>query len=169
MAELNPVQKIKEKFSDKIVELWEKSARRIYIMVGKEDAKDIVKYLFEDLGARFIIMSALDTRQGIEILYHFSFDTLSKIVSIRTLTPMPFPEIESVSLIIPGAEYIEREIHDILGVNFRNHPNLTRFLLADDWPEGVYPYRREHKGQYPYRTEEEQELYRKEIRSKWEK
>jgi len=169
MAELNPIQRVKEKFPDKIAELWERSPKRIYITVGREDAKDVVRYLFEDLGARFIIMTALDTRQGIEILYHFSFDTLSKIVSIRTLAPMPFPEIETVSLIIPGAEYIEREIHDILGVNFRNHPNLTRFILGDDWPEGVYPYRKEHKGQYPYRTEEEQELFRKEIRSKWEK
>lgn len=169
MAELDPVGKLKQKFSGKIGELWEKSPKRIYATVGKDDAKDVVKYLFEDLHARFIIMSALDTRQGIEVLYHFSFDALSKIVSIRTLIPMPFPEIESISLIIPGAEYIEREIHDILGVNFRNHPNLTRFLLADDWPEGEYPYRREHKGQYPYRTEEEQEIYRKEVRDRWEK
>jgi Ni,Fe-hydrogenase III component G len=168
MAELNPVQKVKERFPEKIRELWERSPKRIYITAGKDDVKDMVKFLFEDLGARFIIMSALDTRQGIEILYHFSFDTLGKIVSIRTLVPMPFPEIESVSLIIPGAEYIEREVHDILGVNFRNHPNLKRFLLGDDWPEGEYPFRKEHKGQFPYRTEEEQDIYRKNIRKKGE-
>jgi len=169
MAELNPVQKIKQKFSGKIGEVWEKSPSRVYITVDKEDAKDVVRYLFEDLSARFIIISALDTRQGIEMLYHFSFDALGQIVSIRTLAPMPFPEIESISLIIPGAEYIEREIHDILGVDFRNHPNLKRFLLGDDWPEGVYPYRKEHKGQYPYRTEEEQELFRKQIRDRGKK
>jgi len=169
MAELNPVQKIKQKFSDKIGEVWEKSPRRVYITVGKEAVKDVVGYLFEDLGARFIVISAPDTRQGIEMLYHFSFDTLSEIVSIRTLVPMPFPEIESISPIIPGAEYIEREIHDILGVDFRNHPNLKRFILGDDWPEGVYPYRKEHKGQYPYRTEEEQELFRKQIRDRGKK
>jgi len=169
MAELNPVQKIKERFSGKIVELWEKSPRRAYITVRKEDAEDMIRYLFEDLKARFITISALDTRPGIEMLYHFSFDTLGKIVSIRTLVPMPFPEVETVSLIIPGAEYIEREIYDILGVNFRNHPNLKRFILGDDWPEGEYPYRKEHKGQFPYRTEEEQALYRKNIRKKVEK
>jgi Ni,Fe-hydrogenase III component G len=169
MAELNPVQKIKEKFPTKIVELWEKSPKRIYITVGKEDAKDIVRYLFENLGARLMTISALDSRLGIEILYHFSFDALGKVVTIKTVAPMPFPEIETVSLIVPAAEYIEREIHDILGVNFVNHPNLKRFILADDWPEGEYPYRKEHKRQFPYRTEEEQELFRKETRSKWEK
>ncbi len=169
MAELNPVQKVKEKFPDKMRELWEKSPRRIYVTVGKEDAKDMVRYLLEDLGARFITVTALDTGQGIEMLYHFSFDALGKIVSIRTFVPVPFPEIETVSLIIPGAEYIEREIYDILGVNFRNHPNLKRFILGDDWPEGEYPLRREHKGQFPYRTEEEQGLYRKHISRKGEK
>ena len=100
MAELSPVEKIKERFSDKIMGLWEKSPRRIYVTVEREDITDVVRYLFEDLKARFIIISALDTRQGIEMLYHFSFDTLSKIVTIKTLVPMPSPEIETISLII---------------------------------------------------------------------
>jgi Ni,Fe-hydrogenase III component G len=162
MAELNPAQKVREKVPGKIAELWEKSAQRVYITVKKEDAKDMVKYLFEGLGARLMTISALDSRLGIEILYHFSFDALGKVVTVKTVAPMPCPEIETVSLIVPAAEYIEREIHDILGVNFINHPNLERFILADDWPEGEYPYRREHKRQFPYRTEEEQRPYREE-------
>ena len=166
MAELDPVQKLKEKFPDKIAELWDKSPKRIYITVKKENVTDMARYLFEDLGARLMTISALDSRPGIEILYHFSFDTLSKVVTVKTLVPMPFPEIETVSLIVPAAEYIEREIHDLLGVNFKNHPNLKRFILGDDWPEGEYPYRREHKRQFPYRTEEEQNLYRENIRKK---
>lgn len=158
--DLNSVQKIREKFGDKVVELWEKSPGRVYVTVKKQDIKDIVSYLFDDLGGRLMTISALDTRPGIEILYHFSFDSQSKVVTVRTLVPVPFPEIETVSLVVPAAEYIEREMHDLFGVNFKNHPNLKRFILADDWPEGVYPYRREHKGQFPYRTEEEQYPYR---------
>ncbi|MHA1469845.1 MAG: NADH-quinone oxidoreductase subunit C, partial [Candidatus Asgardarchaeia archaeon] len=38
-----------------------------------------------------------------------------------------------------------REIHDVLGIDFKNHPNLERLILADDWPEGVYPLRKEYK------------------------
>jgi len=84
----------------------------------------------------------LDTPEGIEILYHFSFDKLGKVVSIRTLLPREKPEVESISLIIKGAQWIEREIQDLLGVKFLNHPDPRRFILADDWPEGVYPYRK---------------------------
>ncbi|MEA3253467.1 MAG: NADH-quinone oxidoreductase subunit C [Chloroflexota bacterium] len=169
MDKMDPVQKLKEKFGEVVVLVEEKSPERVYVTVKKEEVAALARYLSEDLQARFVIMSALDTRQGIEVLYHFSFDTLGKLVSLKTIAPMPLPELESISPVIRGAEYIEREIHDILGVNFKNHPNLGRFILGDDWPEGVYPYRKEHKGQCPYRTEEEQELFREQIRSKGEK
>jgi Ni,Fe-hydrogenase III component G len=55
------------------------------------------------------------------------------------------PAIESITPFLPAAEWIEREIHDILGIDFKNHPNLKRLILADDWPEGVYPMRKEVK------------------------
>jgi len=169
MIKLDPVEKVKERFPDRIVEILEKSPQRIYITVGKEDVKELGRYLFQDLQARFVTVSALDTRPGIEMLYHFSFEALGKEVSIRTLIPMPSPEIESITSVVPAAEYIEREIHDILGVEFRNHPNLERFLLADDWPEGEYPLRKEHKGQFPYRNEEGKNMFRDNIRKRVEK
>jgi NADH-quinone oxidoreductase subunit C len=37
----------------------------------------------------------------------------------------------------------EREIHDMYGVNFWGHPDLSPLLLPDDWPPGVYPIRAE--------------------------
>ena len=41
----------------------------------------------------------------------------------------------------PQAEWIEREIWEMLGINFKGHPNLKRLLLAEDWPEDKYPLR----------------------------
>jgi Ni,Fe-hydrogenase III component G len=55
------------------------------------------------------------------------------------------PAIESIAPFLPGAEWIEREVHDELGIDFKNHPDLRRLILADDWPEGVYPLRKEVK------------------------
>jgi Ni,Fe-hydrogenase III component G len=43
---------------------------------------------------------------------------------------------------IKGAEFIEREMHDLLGIDFPGHPNLVRLILPEDWPDGVYPLRR---------------------------
>ncbi len=136
------VKEIKKKFSEGIKDFQEKSKKRVYFTIDKKDLLGVIEYLFNNLEARFITETGLDTRAGIEILYHFSFDELDKIVTIRTLLDRKKPEVESVVSIIKGAEWIEREIYDILGVRFKNHPNLKRFILAEDWPKGKYPYRK---------------------------
>lgn len=135
--------KIKGKFSWQILNIFEKSPRRVYIDVNPENIKQITEFILRGLGARFAIASAVDTRNAIEILYHFSFDSVGKIVTLRTKIDKENPEIESITPIIKGAEWIEREIYELLGVRFKNHPNLKRLLLAEDWPEGKYPLRRE--------------------------
>lgn len=136
------IESIKERFSKEIIEFEEKSKTRYYILIDRKNVLKLVNFIFNDLQARFIIETGLDTPEGIEILYHFSFDKLGKVVSIRTLLPREKPEVESISSIIKGAQWIEREIQDLLGVKFLNHPDPRRFILADDWPEGVYPYRK---------------------------
>ena len=135
---------IKERLGARITEWQEFSARRIYFSVRKEDIVETVKLLFRDLGLRFSIASGTDTPQGMEILYHFSFDQTGEIYSIRVLLEdKKSPAIDSITPLFPGAEWIEREMWELLGINFTGHPNLKRLLLADDWPEGEYPLRRE--------------------------
>ena len=55
------------------------------------------------------------------------------------------PSVDSLANLLPAAQWIEREIHDVLGIEFRGHPDMRRLILADDWPEGVYPLRKERK------------------------
>ena len=135
--------RIKDEFSKKILKVFEKSRRRIYIDFDSKDIPQVVSFLFREMGGRLATATGIDARKNIEILYHFSFDSSGTIVSLRTLVDKKNPEIESITPIIKGAEWIEREIQELLGVNFRNHPNLKRLLLFEDWPEGKYPLRRE--------------------------
>ena len=139
----NIIAKIKEKFSDRIKDWEEKSAKRIYFSVSKEVIPEIVRFIYRDLDARFITASGVDTPEAIEILYHFNLDKTNKVVSVRTRVDKSSLEIESIAPIIKGAEWIEREIWELLGVKFNNHPNLKRLLLAEDWPKGKYPLRRD--------------------------
>ena len=46
---------------------------------------------------------------------------------------------------VPATEWIEREIHELLGVEFRNHPDMRHLLLADDWPADNHPLRKDWK------------------------
>jgi len=136
------VSRIKEKFSENIVSFHEHSLRRVYIDFKPEDIPAVTQFIFKTLGCRFVIATGIDTRAGIEILYHFSNDKDGKMVTLRTLlTDKKHPEIESITPIIRGAEWIEREMWELLGINFKKHPNLKHLLLIDEWPEGDYPLR----------------------------
>jgi len=141
------INKIKVKFSEKILRLEEKALRRIYIDFRPDDIPAVAKFIFRELGCRFATASGIDTPQGIEILYHFSEDATGKMITLCTLIPdRKKPQIQSITPVIRGAEWIEREIWELLGVNFIGHPNLKHLLLIDDWPEGKYPLRKDKKG-----------------------
>jgi Ni,Fe-hydrogenase III component G len=45
-----------------------------------------------------------------------------------------------------GANYIEREIRDLFGIEFPGHPEPKRLILPDGWPEGKHPLRSDYKG-----------------------
>ena len=141
ISAMDVAKKLQSKFGKK-VELAQRSPKRLYALVGKGDLPSVARFLFEELRARFCTASAVDTRGGIEILYHFFFDQISLMVSVRTLLPKPSPQIESIAPFLKGAEWIEREIADLFGVSFAGHPDPRRLILPDDWPEGEYPYLR---------------------------
>jgi NADH-quinone oxidoreductase subunit C len=52
------------------------------------------------------------------------------------------PQIDSVTEVWRGANWFERETFDLFGVRFRNHPDLRRIMLPDDW-EG-HPLRKDY-------------------------
>lgn len=131
---------------DKLIDIEHKSERRIYLLCEAENSYAVNKFLFSDLGLRFVIVTGIDSDSCFENLYHFSNDETGHVVTVKAfIRDRENPAIESVTPLIPGAEWIEREIHDILGIEFKNHPNMRRLILADDWPEGVYPLRKEVK------------------------
>jgi len=136
---------IREKFRGNIKNFLERSPKRVYIEIDANALIPIATYIFKDLGARFNIASGLDTRQHFEILYHFTFEALDMIVSLRVILPRDKLEIASLTCVFEGANWIEREINEMLGIKFTGHPDLRRLLLPEDWPEGVYPLRRDYK------------------------
>lgn len=137
---------IKERLSNKIGDWYQHSPRRVYIRIKPEDLIEAVNLLFKELNLRLITCSGQDTPGGFEILYHFSFDKTGEIFSLRVLIEdKKNPQIDSIATILPAAEWIEREMWEMLGINFIGHPNLKRLLLADEFPVDKYPLRHEHE------------------------
>ena len=86
---VDPVKTLQAKFPDSLRDVDERSSSRVYVSIDPAKVTDIVRFVFEDLGARFIIATCLETRAGMEILYHFSFDSLGVLVSLRAVVSMP--------------------------------------------------------------------------------
>ncbi|MHC4122733.1 MAG: NADH-quinone oxidoreductase subunit C [Planctomycetota bacterium] len=143
------LEELKDKLNqikDKLIKIEETAPTRVFLLCESENAYDVNKFLFEEVGARFVIATGIDSDDCFEVIYHFSYDKLGCVINVKAFIRDPQnPEIESIARFLPGAEWIEREIHDILGINIRNHPDLRRLILSDDWPEGVYPMRKESK------------------------
>jgi len=136
---------LRKKFKDDIIEVFDKSPKRVYVEIRPDSIVQVASYIFKDLKARFNTASGVDLRYHMEILYHFLIEDINLLISLRVKIQKPKLEIDSLSLIFEGANWIEREMHEILGINFKGHPDLRRLLLPDDWPDGVYPLRRDYK------------------------
>lgn len=77
----------------------------------------------------------------LEVLYHFC--TAAAVVTLRLRLPRENAHVPSLCQIIPSAEPFERELSEMFGVTVDNLPNPMRIYLPDDWPEGIYPLRKD--------------------------
>jgi Ni,Fe-hydrogenase III component G len=139
------LEKIEKQYKEDIVDIFDKSPKRVYVEIKPESIVRVANFIFKDLGARFNIASGLDARSHMEILYHFTVEEINLLISLRVKLDKSKLEIESLAPSFEAANWIEREIHELLGINFKGHPDLRRLLLPDQWPEGVYPLRCDYK------------------------
>jgi Ni,Fe-hydrogenase III component G len=135
---------LNSRFKHDIVDLFDKSPKRVYMEIKPESLVPVSTRIFRDLKARFNIASAVDTRTHIEILYHFSLEDINLLVSLRVKLDRKRPSIDSLAPVFKGANWIEREMHEIMGIDFKGHPDLRRLLLPEEWPENVHPLRRDY-------------------------
>jgi Ni,Fe-hydrogenase III component G len=143
-------QKILDEISAKFpgVSIKIHSPRRTYIRTPREKVYDFAKFLFQDKHCRLSIATGIDTRDGIEIIYHFTLDETGTYYNIKTVIPKDDLKIKSLATFLPAANWIEREIHELLGVDFVGHPNLKPLLTAETWPADLYPLRRDYADEH---------------------
>jgi len=90
---------------------------------------------------RLSAITGMDLGERLAVLYHLRLG--GSILTLRMEVPKEEPVVESITRIIPGADLHEREVYDMLGIIFKDHPDLRRLLLPDDAPEGFHPLRKE--------------------------
>ncbi|MBP2018903.1 Ni,Fe-hydrogenase III large subunit/Ni,Fe-hydrogenase III component G [Symbiobacterium terraclitae] len=108
-------------------------------------------------GARLIMTVGTDVRPlggGFEVTHLFGFDRAGKVVGVVVPVPADDPTFPAVTPQLPPAGWMEREVYDMIGVTPEGHPDLRRLIVADDWPDDVFPLRKDVPHNYrPPRAE----------------
>jgi NADH-quinone oxidoreductase subunit C len=137
-----------------------------FVVIGAADLPEICRFLKGDPQLGFDLLNCIsgvdffepDPKKApkagfdphLEVVYHLhSFAHRHRLVLKVNLPrwkddkPGELPELPSVSSIWAAADWHEREVYDLTGVWFTNHPDLRRILLSEDWVG--YPLRKDYE------------------------
>ena len=133
--------------------------RDLWLEVDRRDFPDLVQYLFTSDFLHFHVLSGDDEGEWIRLIYHFSlflaYHRSSRVgLSVSVRLPKEDLVMPSLQDRIPGAEYSEREMREMLGVEFAGMPDRGNIFLPEDWDDDVKPWRRDSTGPGPDRVRE---------------
>ncbi|GIV65752.1 MAG: hypothetical protein KatS3mg047_0145 [Bellilinea sp.] len=127
-------------------------ANRLDVYLARENLLPAVKAMVDARWGYLSTITGVDrpasageegqpAEQGeIEVLY--SFCAGAAIVTLRVRVPYTDAVLPSICPLIPSATLGERELMEMFGVKVEGTPDTSRLILADSWPEGVYPLRK---------------------------
>ena len=84
---------------------------------------------FEDLTA----VDWLPSSPRFQVSYHILSHSFKERIRLRVMLEEASPTVESITPIWPAANFYEREVFDLFGIRFEEHPNLRRIMMPDDW------------------------------------
>jgi Ni,Fe-hydrogenase III large subunit/Ni,Fe-hydrogenase III component G len=119
---------------------------RLFVYIAPGDVVPVCQYIFRDMDARYVISIGLDDRpfSGNYLVAHdFAFDKDHLLCSVLVYLPANAPKIDSISGVVPAANWAEREMHDLVGIEPLGHPYLKRLVLPDGWPDDIHPLRKD--------------------------
>ncbi|HEY5000620.1 MAG TPA: NADH-quinone oxidoreductase subunit C [Candidatus Cryosericum sp.] len=114
--------------------------RRVLIDVDAGDIKESVLAVLQCERRRFVTIVAVDNGLDIELLYNFSLDGV--LVTLRASVRKETSTIDTIAQIVPGAEFVEKEVSELFGIEFVGHLRRANLVLPDDWPTTKRPMRK---------------------------
>jgi NADH-quinone oxidoreductase subunit C len=149
-AALDPVEAIRDAMPDSLLDVH-LFRDETTLIIKPEAIVNVARYLRDTKGLVFNFLSDISAvdyypeynRPGrFGVCYHLYSMLYNRRIRLKVFLPEDEPTVPSVTPVWRGAEWLEREIYDMMGINFKGHPDLRRVLLPDDW-EG-HPHRRDY-------------------------
>ena len=127
---------LKEKFGEEIVKSYSFIGQN-QIVVKKTRLTEIMTFLRDNSLTPFDYLSDETAvhwpkEEEFEIVYNLYSFAKNEYVRVKARLK-EWEEIESVAIVWSTADWLEREVYDMFGVRYANHPNLKRILLPEDW------------------------------------
>jgi len=136
------VQDLKRAFPAAFEELKLGSRNVITGEVKREMLLKVGRYLKDVLGFEHLsLISSIDWVSDYACMYHITSYQHGLMCELHVRMPKDDPTVESLTPLWRGAYVHEREAYDMMGIVFKNHPNLKRILLPDDYP--YHPLRKD--------------------------
>ncbi len=125
---------------------YDETGEFLNILIASNELKPLVERLRQDSALKFdylFCLTCIDWKTNLMMVYHLLSKTHRHTVVIKAkIADVVKPEIETICDIYQTANFHEREVYDLFGVNFKNHPDMRRLLLDESW-EG-YPLRKNY-------------------------
>ncbi|MBI4390548.1 MAG: NADH-quinone oxidoreductase subunit C [candidate division NC10 bacterium] len=134
------VAKLRERFPDALQEV--RAVRDdLTIVLSPAAIREACRFLRDDPELRYEFLSDLtsvdrlrlpEATPRFEVVYHLT--SLRNSSRLRLKVRVPDGEaVDSVTAVWEGANWLEREVYDLMGIPFRDHPDLRRLVLPDDF------------------------------------
>ncbi len=145
-----------DKFKGEIKEKKALTPTQILYLVDKKDLPDMAHYLqyHPEFDESYYVMGIGSDERQLAGKFAYApvinmLDSSGKrenfYVILKARLDKDNPEFPSVAQKLPAALWAEREVRDLLGFKPLDHPDLRRLIVPEDWPEGVYPLRKDHE------------------------
>ena len=125
------------------------------IKIAAQDLVPVMNALYQNPTTYFDMLSCVTGIDNgvqaatMEVVYNLYSIPFHHHLTIKVMLPRENPAVDSICHIWKTANWQEREIFDMYGIHFRNHPDLRRIIMPADW-EG-HPLRKDYKQQEYYR------------------
>ncbi len=140
------VEELKIKISELLpAAVFEEGGQWLTINVELADWLSFAKQLRNDAALHFdflFCLTCIDWKTHLTMVYHMDSTKYRHNIVVKVKLDVTTPAIETVSNIWRTAEFHEREVYEMFGVNFINHPDLRLLILPDGW-EGKNPLRKD--------------------------
>ncbi len=147
---IDPVEAVKKAYPQAVEDVVE-YAGETTLVLNPDYLPAVARFVRDSAGLVYNFLSDISAvdyypdynRPGrFGVSYHLLSMLYKRRLRLKVYLPEDEPSVETVTTVWPGANWPEREVMDMMGVDFKGHPDKRRILMPDDW--NGHPHRRDY-------------------------